>query len=39
MPDQLKQEITENMHKALPRFKRYETIILDLIGAKSVQDI
>ena len=38
MPDQLKQDIEENMHKALPRFERYERIILALAGVDSVNN-
>lgn len=38
MPEQLKRDIEENMYKALPRFERYERIILALAGIKSVKE-
>ncbi|GEM_PF-2352848 len=38
MPEQLKKDIEENMHKALPRFERYEQIVLALAGVKSAKD-
>jgi len=38
MPEQLKREIEENMHKALPRFERYEQIVLALAGIKSAKE-
>jgi len=38
MPDKLKKEIEKNMYKALPRFERYEKIILTLAGVKTVKE-
>ncbi len=38
MPDQLKKDIEENMYKALPRFERYEQIVLALAGVKSASE-
>lgn len=38
MPVLLKKEIEENMYKALPRFERYEQIVLALAGVKSAKE-
>jgi len=38
MPEQLKKDIEDNMHKALPRFERYEQIVLALSGVKSASE-
>lgn len=38
MSEQLKRDVEENMYKALPRFERYEQIILALAGIKSVKE-
>lgn len=38
MPAELKQDIIANLHAALPRFRRYEGIVLALVGASSVTD-
>ncbi|MBI2045437.1 hypothetical protein HYT23_05235 [Candidatus Pacearchaeota archaeon] len=38
MPEQLKKDIEDNMHKALPRFERYEQIVLSLAGVKSASE-
>jgi len=38
MPDQLKKDIEENMYKALPRFERYEQIVLSLAGINSAKE-
>ena len=38
MPDQLKDDIEINLYKALPRFEKYERIVLALAGVESVKD-
>jgi len=38
MKEQLKKEIEDNMHKALPRFEKYEKIVLTLAGVNSAKD-
>ena len=38
MPYLLKKDIEENMHKALPRFERYEQAVLALAGIKSAKE-
>ena len=38
MPDQLKLDIETNLYKALPRFEKYERIVLALAGVESVKD-
>lgn len=38
MSEQLKKDIEDNMHKALPRFERYEKTILTLAGVQSVKE-
>lgn len=38
MTEQLKKDIADNMNKALPRFERYEQIILALAGFKSAKE-
>lgn len=38
MPEQLKRDIEENMYKALPRFERYERIVLALAGIKNASE-
>jgi len=38
MPEQLKQDIETNMYKALPRFERYEKIVLALAGVQSARE-
>ena len=38
MPDTLKKDIEDNMNKALPRFERYEQVVLALAGIKSVRE-
>jgi len=38
MPAELKRDIEENMQKALPRFERYERIVLALAGVESVKE-
>lgn len=38
MSEQLKRDIEDNMHKALPRFERYEQLILALAGIKSAKE-
>ncbi len=39
MSEQLKTEIETNMYKALPRFERYEKVVLALTGVNSVKEI
>ena len=36
--EQLRKDIEENMYKALPRFERYEQVILALAGLNSVKE-
>lgn len=38
MSPALKQEIADNMQKALPRFERYEQIVLALAGVNSARE-
>ena len=38
MPDQLKLDITKNMNNALPRFEKYEQIILGLADVQSAKE-
>lgn len=38
MPDDLKEDIVDNMYKALPRFEKYERIVLAFAGVDSVKD-
>jgi len=38
MSAQLKQEIIDGLQKALPRFEKYERIVLALAGVRSVND-
>lgn len=38
MSEQLKKNIEENMYKALPRFERYEKIVLALAGVNSAKE-
>ena len=38
MPPELKKDITNNMYKALPRFERYEKIVLSLAGVNSAEE-
>ncbi|HBM45597.1 MAG: hypothetical protein UT05_C0005G0027 [Parcubacteria group bacterium GW2011_GWF2_38_76] len=38
IPDALKKDIEDNMIKALPRFERYEQIVLALAGLKSAKE-
>jgi predicted hydrolase (HD superfamily) len=38
MPEELKKDIEVNLHKALPRFERYEKIVLALAGVNSAKE-
>ena len=38
LPEHTKREIEENMYKALPRFERYERIILNLANVASAKE-